>query len=511
MTPLAIRRRSIRDSQAFGRSGTLVDLEKLEGSSSTMNDSMNGVRRGLSVLIAAGLGVGLAASPVAAQCDSGEMTMQELLAQDSQGYEQFGYAVAVSGDVAIVGANEDDDLGMNSGSAYVFRFDGTSWVQEQKLLASDGGPTDMFGVAVDIAGDTAIIGAQKDDDQGNNAGAAYVFRFDGSSWVEVQKLVPHDGSAWDAFGSTVAISDDFIMVGALDDDQGYNSGSVYLFAADGDGWQFEDKLMPADGSASALFGNAVDIDGDLAVIGARADYELGTPTGAAYIFRFDGQTWGEEQKLHASDAGVDNLFGSSVAIKGNLAVIGDPNEGSLGNGDPRGFGAAYVFEASGSSWSQVAKLEDVAGELQDFFGESVAIDDGKVVVGAPGDDDNGIQSGSVFVFQRTGGTWSLDAQLVAEDADGIYNFGHSVARFGDQAVVGAKSGAAYLVSNGGGAASSAVEGDANGDTIVDVDDLIFVLLNWGPCSATCQGDLNCDEMIAVDDLLLVITNWDDPS
>ncbi|MHC5004810.1 MAG: FG-GAP repeat protein, partial [Planctomycetota bacterium] len=170
---------------------------------------------GLRALFAAAmLGVGLTVTPAWSQCDGGEMTIEELLATDSLGYEQFGYAVAVSGNVALVGANEDDDLGSNSGSAYVFRFDGNGWTQEQKLLASDGAGGDMFGLSVALAGDVAVIGAPRNDDAGSNSGSAYVFRFDGDSWVEEQKLVAPDGASWDALGTSVGLSGGQVLAGA---------------------------------------------------------------------------------------------------------------------------------------------------------------------------------------------------------------------------------------------------------------------------------------------------------
>jgi hypothetical protein len=466
---------------------------------------------GLRALFAAAmLGVGLTVTPAWSQCDGGEMTIEELLATDSLGYEQFGYAVAVSGNVALVGANEDDDLGSNSGSAYVFRFDGNGWTQEQKLLASDGAGGDMFGLSVALAGDVAVIGAPRNDDAGSNSGSAYVFRFDGDSWVEEQKLVAPDGASWDALGTSVGLSGGQVLAGAYDDDLGYNSGAVYVFSDDGTTWNFDGKILPSDGLANQFFGDRVDVQGDVAVIGAYGDYELGSPTGAAYVFRFVDGEWQEEQKLHASDAGALDEFGRAVAITGDLLVVGAPNEGNPGNGLPVGQGAAYVFRFDGTSWSQDAKLMDAEGAAQDKFGASVAITEGVAVVGSPSDDDNGTQSGSAFLFHHDGLSWVEQVQLVAPEGSNAGKFGHAVARVGNQAVVGALSGSAFMVMGGGGAASTGEPGDANQDGVTDVDDLIFVLMNWGPCGETCEGDLNCDEMITVDDLLLVITNWDEP-
>jgi hypothetical protein len=258
--------------------------------------------------------------------------------------------------------------------------------------------------------------------------------------------------------------------------------------------------------AQQFFGDRVHMDGTVAIVGAYGHYASGSPTGAAYIFRHDGQGWTEEQRLMASDGGALDEFGRAVAIDGDVAVIGAPNEGNPGTGLPIGQGAAYVFRRTSGVWSEDSKLMDLEGAPSDKFGAAVAISNGLAVVGSPSDDDAGTQSGSAFVFGDDGLGWVEQLQLNAPEGSGAGKFGHSVARFGGQAVVGALSGAAFLVSDGGGAAS-ADSGDANQDGVVDVDDLIYVIINWGPCGGSCDGDMNCDGMIAVDDLLIVITNW----
>jgi hypothetical protein len=150
--------------------------------------------------------------------------------------------VAIDGNTALIGAYGDDDNGDYSGSAYIFRFNGSTWVQEAKLLASDGAAYDYFGYSVAIYGNTALVGAESDDDNGSSSGSAYIFRFNGSTWVEKPKLLAPDGAAWDDFGHSVAIDGNTALVGAYgDDDKGDSSGSAYVFPAtvpgdiDGDG------------------------------------------------------------------------------------------------------------------------------------------------------------------------------------------------------------------------------------------------------------------------------------
>ena len=151
------------------------------------------------------------------------------------------------------GPTRDDDNGVDSGSAYVFRYDGSDWVEEAKLTASDGAADDYFGGSVAISGDTAVVGAVCDDDNGRNSGSAYVFRYDGSDWAEEAKLTASDGAAYDYFGCSVAVSGDTAVVGASDDDDnGLDSGSAYVFRYDGSDWTEEAKLTASDGAAERL-------------------------------------------------------------------------------------------------------------------------------------------------------------------------------------------------------------------------------------------------------------------
>jgi hypothetical protein len=155
----------------------------------------------------------------------------KLTASDGAAEDWFGHSVAIAGDYALVGAYANDDNGSASGSAYIFTWDGFSWTQQAKLLASDGAAIDYFGRSVAIAGDGeyALVGASGDDSW---SGSAYIFKRDGTSWNELQKLTASDGAAGDWFSHSVAIACDgeYALVGAMhDDDNGYNSGSAYIY------------------------------------------------------------------------------------------------------------------------------------------------------------------------------------------------------------------------------------------------------------------------------------------
>ena len=262
----------------------------------------------------------------------------KLTASDAAAGDQFGLSVSISGDYAIVGATETF-IPSDSGSAYIFVFDGQGWIEQAKLTASDAAAGDQFGISVSISGDYAIIGAYNDDDGGDASGSAYIFVRDGQGWTERAKLTASDAAAGDEFGLSVSISGDYAIIGAFgDDDDGSSSGSAYIFVRDGQSWTEQAKLTASDAAAGDGFGS-VSISGDYAVVGARLDDDNGTDSGSAYIFVRDGQSWTERAKLTASDAAGNDKFGISVSISGDYAIVGAWGD------DHAGFssGSAYVY------------------------------------------------------------------------------------------------------------------------------------------------------------------------
>jgi len=210
------------------------------------------------------------------------LEQDKLLASDGATGDYFGVSVSIDGDYAIIGAHRDDDNGEDSGSAYIFTRSGTTWNQQDKLIPSDGAAEDLFGNSVSIDGDYAIIGAFWDDDNGDLSGSAYIFTRDGTTWIEQDKLIPSDGAAGDRFGCSVSIDGDYAIIGAWFDDNGEDHGSAYIFTRDGGTWIEQDKLIPSDGADR--FGCSVSIDGDYAIIGAHYDDDYGYWSGSAYIF-----------------------------------------------------------------------------------------------------------------------------------------------------------------------------------------------------------------------------------
>ena len=319
---------------------------------------------------------------------------------------------------------------------------------ENKLTASDGAADDWFGYSVSIDGDTAIIGAIFDRDNGDFSGSAYVFVRINGVWSEQQKLTASDGEAYDQFGWSVSIDGDTALIAAYGD--GSYSGSAYVYVRSNGVWTEQAKLTASDAATTSdYFGYSVAIDGDTAVIGAYWDDDNGSNSGSAYVFVRSNGVWSEQQKLTASDGAAGDYFGSSVAIDGDTVVIGahwdDDNDYNSGS--------AYVYVRSNDVWSEQAKLTASDGASRDFFGYSVAIDGDTALIGAYADNDNGANSGSAFMYVRSNGVWSEQAKLTASDRAQYDDFGYSVSIDGDTAVIGAygdndngyDSGSAYIL------------------------------------------------------------------
>jgi hypothetical protein len=367
----------------------------------------------------------------------------KLTTDAATGGERFGYSVSLSGTTAIIGAYLDGGVG----SAYVFEYDGTNWVQIQELTASDA---DNFGWSVGISGTTAIVGSRLSDAADTDSGSAYIFEYNGTDWVETTQLTATDAAANDDFGSAVAISGTTAIVGArYNDDAGNSSGSAYIFEYNGTDWVETAKLTASDAIANDLFGYAVAIDGTTAIVGAYGDDDNGGSSGSAYIFEYNGSDWVQTAKLTAGDAEAGALFGYAVAISGNAVLVGARSDDHNGLTDN---GSAYLFERRDSGWVQTAKLNAADAADGDFFGISVALDGNTAIIGASADDDGGNNSGSAYVFEFDGSTWSQTNKLTASDATSTDNFGIAVAVSDENSLIGAyledasgnDSGSAYL-------------------------------------------------------------------
>lgn len=318
---------------------------------------------------------------------------QKFTASDAAAQALFGNSVAIDGNTVVVGAINADS---QAGSAYVFVRSGTTWTEQQKLMSDAPAANDHFGASVAISGDTATVGAPDDDTAaGDGAGSVHVFVRNGAIWSLQQTLAADDAAAADRFGSSAAIRDNTLVVGARGDDAG--SGSVYIFIRDAFVWTQQQKLVASDAASGDGFGGAVSIDIDSVVVGANGDTRasIGQFVGAAYVFIRSGTIWNEQQKLTASDAGDEQFFGTAVAIRGDTIIAGALRANSPTLADT---GAAYVFTRSGTIWSQQQKLNASNARTPGGFGKSVSLDEGTIVVGAP---LLGLKApGSAYVYEQ---------------------------------------------------------------------------------------------------------------
>jgi hypothetical protein len=378
------------------------------------------------------------------------------MASDGAAGDIFGYSVAISGNTAIVGARHHQYVGVNlhQGSAYIFVRSGSLWSQQARLTTSDGANGDNFGTAVAISGDTVIVGAPyKDVGPNPSQGAAYVFVKPAGGWADMQetaKLTASDGAQYDVFGFSVAISGDTAIIGAYSSGGNMASpGAAYVFAKPGSGWanaRETAKLTASDGAVGDQFGYSVAISGDTAIVGAPlAKVNANPGQGAAYVFVMPASGWAttsETAKLSASDGAVGDDFGNSVAISGDTAIVGAPNA-SVGSINTHQ-GAAYVYVKPGSVWvdaSENAKLSASDGANGNSFGFSVAISGDTAIVGAVYVDANANPSqGAAYVFLMPSGGWTNTretAKLNASDGTSAENIGWSVATSAGTVIVGA--------------------------------------------------------------------------
>lgn len=459
----------------------------------------------LGVLAAIGVVSGMGGATAHAQtCDP--IQVAKLLASDGASRDAFGWSVAVSGDTAIIGSRADDDNGTDSGSVYVYTNIGGVWTQQAKLLPDDGEAGAFFGFSVSIDSDTALIGAWGDNDNGTKSGSAYIFTRSGSVWTQQAKLLPADGAAYDYFGYSVSADGDTVLIGAhLDDDNETKSGSVYIFTRSGDLWTQQAKLLALDGEMLDLFGSSVSLSGETALIGAWGDASYGPLSGSAYVFTRSGNDWTQQAKLLPDDGAEFDEFGTTVSLSGETAVIGAHADDENGSDS----GSAYVFTRSGGVWTQHTKLLPDDGAANDEFGSSVAINGEMILIGAHLDDNNATDTGSAYLYAQTDGVWTQQSKVLPDDSEEDSWFGASVSLCGDTAVVGARndndnghnSGSAYVIDLN----CEDCPADLNGDGVVNTQDFLAFLGAWsaGEPLADWDGDGNVNTL----DFLAYLTDW----
>jgi len=274
----------------------------------------------------------------------------------------------------------------------------------QQVLAPDGVAGDHFGRSTAIHLDTLAVGAPGRDENGSGSGAAYVFaRVGPTTWAFQDKVLASDGVALDAFGHSIAVEGDTMVVGAPGNlDLPSISGYAYVFTRTGSAWTEQQKLVPSDGAPGFLFGRQVALSGNTVVVAAPGNE-------AAYVYVESGGTWIEEAILNASDGSVGDAFGFAVSIHDDQILVGSPGHDAPG----LDAGAAYLFDRSGTVWTETLRFEADDPQPGDGFGRSVGIDTTYVGIGAPFDDDQGTDAGALHAFERSGTSWISHGTLVS--------------------------------------------------------------------------------------------------
>ncbi|MEE9129781.1 MAG: hypothetical protein V3T84_07155 [Phycisphaerales bacterium] len=471
----------------------------------------------------------------------GQCEVAQLLGSGDPGND-FGRSVSINQEVAVVG---DPGQFPGVGAANIFRYDGTSWVEEVELSAPEPEVEDAFGFSVALSGDLLVVGSYRAGPV--NAGAAYIFRYDprAMEWAYEATLTASDRGA-STFGWSVSINGDAILVGARGSevDGLPGAGAAYVFRYDVGGtgeWVEEARLIDPEPEEIDLFGQSVSIRGDVALVGAHRNNQI---RGSAFVFRQNPDVPGEwffETEFRSDGVGQD-WFGFSVALADGVAIVGAHEDSSNDKGS--GHGSAYIYRHNGLVWVQEQHLTASDADAQDSFGKAVSINEhgDTVVVGANNDENQGFESGSAYVFRYTKGTWQEVTKLTSSDGGPSDKFGISVSVSEDLALIGAtrgssNPGAAYVFvgmsgldcnKNGepdacdifGGTSNDEdgngipdecepILGDIDGDGTVGAADLLILLVNWGRCGDCddCPADLDGNCTVGASDLLILLANW----
>ncbi len=417
------------------------------------------------------------ASPAFAQ---GQCLGQAITGPGTTVGDEFATALAIDGDVAVFGAPRRDEGGASAGAAYIYRFDGTSWVFEQELVRPDPDVGDYFGFEVALLGDLAVVASVFDDDQGPDSGSVYTFRYDGSAWALEDKLIPFAFARDEWFGFSIDLIDDAIspvlVVGAPATLYPAElPGSVYVFRHDGSRWLQAAQLFATDRSIDDQFGFAVAASPEAIVIGAPSSDDAGESTGSAYIFRALHGSWIQEQKLLAPMPEVGAGFGRSVAFAGSDAVVGAPRESTYG----QAAGAVHVYDASGS-WAHAASLRGSDTGQNTAFGWALDADADQLLVGSPGLFGNWH---SAYTFTNDGAGFTETRRIDQPCGVGPSGeFGRAVGLSGGVAMIGAPR----------------ADELCQGDTLCNVG-AAYAFAASGECA--CPVDINDDGQLNTRDVL----------
>ncbi len=343
------------------------------------------------------------------------------------GGSEFGASVAIDGDTMIVGSPGEQT---EQGALYIFVKQNGTWQQQQRLVANDGAANDHLGFCVAISGNTVLAGAYGADINGQfSQGAAYSFKRTGTVWSQELKFIAFDGAQPDVYGYSVALDGDTAAIGAAYDQVGNNAlqGSVYTYQRSGGVWAFQQKLTATDGAASDGFGTSLDLEGNTLLVGAWMDSSfIASNHGSAYVFQRTGNIWSQQDKLLANDQTAGDFFGNAVALDGDIAVVGAYYKNVNGNSL---HGATYTFTRSGTVWSQDQRFTG-SGGASAYMGGGVALAGQTLASGAFGE---GTNKGAVYVYRPPNHAPQITPQAnFVMQAGNDTQFFYSIANVSDQ-------------------------------------------------------------------------------
>lgn len=338
-------------------------------------------------------------------------------------WQDFGLAVSIDGDDALIGACPPWDYSNWPGSAFIYHWNGTAWEEKQKLLAPDFKNKDEFGERVALKNGRAVIGAKRQ----NGTGAAYVFEKENDTWVAKAKLVPNDPGA--RIMCAVAVDGDYVVAGDhWNYVNGIRSGAAYVFHYDGTNWQQQAKLEPTEPRPGGELGYSVALSGNRAVVGGSGD---------VYVYRRDGTQWTCETKITSPEPTSRPHFGTTVAIENNVIVIGDPE---LANPLSE-MGAVYVYSLIDNNWTFQTRIISELSDYGQLYGYWISLRNKRLLVGAHHRFLN--SPGAAYLYRQTENGWELERKFVPSDGHTGDFFGGSVSTDGKNALISAYRNSEY--------------------------------------------------------------------
>jgi len=375
-----------------------------------------------------------------------------ILADDGKAGDSFGFSVAIDGTTVLIGAYKADIAGVtNAGAAYVYVLGDNGWQKQAKLFAEPAFADDTLGGNVALKNNVAMLGVMLRDSKGKDSGAVVAFEREVNVWKQRQIFTAPDAKPGDAFGQSIALTTNHLIIGAPRNDAlGNDAGAAYIYKRENDTWRYQTKITASDSVAGDLFGISVAIDGDTILVGADLHDEKAENAGAVYVYILEENKWKQEAKLMAFDGGKTDIFGVRVALSENTALVSARRDNTEELGIDAG--SAYIFVRDGSIWTQQVKLTSPDGQADDRFGRGVALSSDTAIISAMNHDANGSNTGALYVYKKGSVGWRYTSKLVAKSSMSDDKFGWNVGLSNGVAIVatpnhdaqGQESGAVFI-------------------------------------------------------------------